>query len=108
MSAPSAATYTVPEAAALLGISRGAAYRLARSEKLPGVLKLGSRYVVGKAALDSYLFAMDDGDGAILDQTWRDQRAELMRLRVAVQELVADLNHCVEAAERTLAQGRSL
>lgn len=44
-------TVTVEEAGELLGIGRGLAYRLARSGKLPGVLKLGGRYVVSVSRL---------------------------------------------------------
>ena len=41
---------SVTEAAELLGISRGLAYELARSEKLP-VVRLGRRLVVPRKAL---------------------------------------------------------
>jgi excisionase family DNA binding protein len=40
----------VPEAARLLGISRGSAYQLAARGELPGVIKLGGRFVVSRAA----------------------------------------------------------
>ena len=48
-------TYTVPEASALLGISRGAGYEAARTGNLAGVpvIRIGHRLVVPKAALDS-------------------------------------------------------
>lgn len=41
----SRATVTVPEAAALLGVSRETAYRWAREGTLPGVLRLGPTLV---------------------------------------------------------------
>lgn len=40
------ATVNVETAAAVLGISRDLAYRLAANGALPGLLKLGGRYVV--------------------------------------------------------------
>ena len=48
-------TLTVPEAAKLLGIGRNTAYNLARQGKLPGVIELGKRLVVSKAALEKVL-----------------------------------------------------
>lgn len=45
---------SVTEAAELLGISRGLAYELARTGKLPS-LRLGRRLVVPRAALLSWL-----------------------------------------------------
>ena len=48
-------TVTVEEAAQLLGISRQTAYNLAAEGKLPGVLRLGRRLVVGKKALEDAL-----------------------------------------------------
>jgi len=45
---------TVTEAAELLGISRGLAYELARSGRLPSLL-LGRRLVVPRAALLTWL-----------------------------------------------------
>lgn len=48
-------TVTVPEAARELGISRAKAYELARLGELPGVIKLGHRYVVSRTALDRVL-----------------------------------------------------
>lgn len=44
-------TLSVEEAAGVVGISRGLAYQLARSGRLPGTVRLGSRYRVGTAAL---------------------------------------------------------
>jgi excisionase family DNA binding protein len=49
-------TYSIPEAAALLGISRNLAYDLARRDELPGAIKLGQkRIVVSRAALERLL-----------------------------------------------------
>lgn len=45
---------TVPEAGKALGISRGAAYELAKTGKLP-TLRLGKRLVVPVKALDRLL-----------------------------------------------------
>ena len=48
-------TYTIQEAADLLGIGRTLCYELAQEGTLPGVHRLGRRYVVSKAALDAWL-----------------------------------------------------
>lgn len=45
------ATVTVESAARELGISRGHAYALAQAGTLPGVIKLGTRYVVSRSVL---------------------------------------------------------
>jgi len=47
-------TVSVEKAASILGISRAAAYVYAREGKLP-VIRLGSRVLVPKAALDKLL-----------------------------------------------------
>lgn len=47
-------TLTVEEVAHLLGISRGLAYELARSGRLP-VVRLGRRLLVPKVALERML-----------------------------------------------------
>ena len=39
-------TYTIREAAELLGISRNLAYALAKREKLPGLIRLGEKRIV--------------------------------------------------------------
>jgi excisionase family DNA binding protein len=44
-------TMSVEEAARELGIGRQHAYKLARSGELPGVIKLGTRYVVSRERL---------------------------------------------------------
>lgn len=47
-------TYTVEEAARLLGISRGLAYELVRSGQIPAI-QLGRRLVVPRARLHSMI-----------------------------------------------------
>lgn len=48
-------TYSVPQAAAILGIGKGTAYEWARSGDLPGVLKIGQRFLVSRRVLDAYV-----------------------------------------------------
>jgi len=48
-------TFTIPEAAALLGISVRLAYELARAGDLPARRLGRRRWVVPRAALDTYL-----------------------------------------------------
>ena len=55
MQKDSTLTYTVIEAGKLLGISKNTAYQLARSGELPGVRRLGRRFIVSKAELEFYL-----------------------------------------------------
>jgi excisionase family DNA binding protein len=43
---------TVPEAAEMLGVSRGHGYELARKGELPGAIKLGGRTVVSRQVLE--------------------------------------------------------
>ena len=50
-------TLTVMEAARILGIGRQSAYELARRGELPGVRRLGGRFIVSKAELEAYLSA---------------------------------------------------
>jgi len=51
-------TFTIPEAARMLGISRGTAYQLASRNKLPvPVIKLGKRIVVSRKAIEALLEA---------------------------------------------------
>jgi excisionase family DNA binding protein len=45
----------VARAADLLGVSRSTAYELARTNQLPGVTKLGPRFVVRTAVLSRWL-----------------------------------------------------
>jgi excisionase family DNA binding protein len=47
-------TYDVPEAGRLLGLGRNAAYEAAKTGELP-VIKIGSRLLVPKIALDRLL-----------------------------------------------------
>jgi excisionase family DNA binding protein len=48
-------TYSIGEAAQVLGISKQFAYELARKQELPGIRRLGGRYLVSKVELESYL-----------------------------------------------------
>jgi excisionase family DNA binding protein len=59
---PARATYTVEEAARVLGIGRSLAYALVRTGQLPA-LRIGRRLVVPRAALDR-LVAVGGHDGA--------------------------------------------
>jgi len=53
-------TYSIPEACALLGISRNLGYELARREELPGLIRLGrKRVVISKLAIDRLLQGED-------------------------------------------------
>jgi excisionase family DNA binding protein len=56
-------TITIPEAAKLLGISRGAAYAAAAERTLP-VLRIGRRLLVPRAALDRLLDIDRDAESA--------------------------------------------
>ena len=55
-------TYTIPEVAALLRISRGAAYEAARTGLLPGVLHFGRTIRVSRCALYQFLSAQGTSD----------------------------------------------
>ena len=55
MTLPAPATYSVPEAARLLGISRSAAFEAARRGDLPGAIKIGHRVVVSRSVLERVL-----------------------------------------------------
>ena len=48
-------TVNVVDAARILGLSASAAYRAARRGDLPGVFRIGSRYLVGRDALERVL-----------------------------------------------------
>lgn len=48
-------TASIEDACRKLGIGRSLGYKLARSGELPGVIKLGSRYVISIAALERLL-----------------------------------------------------
>ena len=51
-------TYSIPETAKILGISRNLGYELARRGELPGVIHLGSkRMVVSKSAIQKLIEA---------------------------------------------------
>lgn len=49
-----AMTYSIDEAAGLLGVSRGSAFKAARLGEIP-VIRIGHRMLVPKAALDKLL-----------------------------------------------------
>ena len=53
-SEPVTATLTVPQAARLLGISRGSGYQAAQLGEIP-TIKIGRRLLVPRAALDRML-----------------------------------------------------
>ena len=55
-------TLTVPEVGEVLGISRAAAYELARSIGFPS-LKIGTRILVPKDKLIAWINAQVEGDG---------------------------------------------
>ncbi len=48
-------TYNVEEAAKVLGISRSLAYDEARRGTLPGLIRIGNRFLVSKDAIDRLL-----------------------------------------------------
>ena len=54
---------SVPEAAKILGISRGLAYELARSGRLPA-LRFGRRLLIPRAALERMLNETQDAGGS--------------------------------------------
>lgn len=60
MGDPRRATYTVDEAARVLGISRTAAYQAAQRGELPGVRKIGGRMIVSRAELERWLGVQQD------------------------------------------------
>jgi excisionase family DNA binding protein len=51
---PDRAAYTVPEAARLLGLSRGNAYALVRAGAIPA-MRIGGRWIVPKHRFHSWL-----------------------------------------------------
>lgn len=61
------ATYTLVQAAALLGISKSSAYTAAQTNSFPTpVVKIGGRYVVPKKPLDDLLgIATDAAAGEV-------------------------------------------
>ena len=66
---PSRLTYTVPEVAELLGISRSSAYECVRRGEIPA-LTLGRRVVIAKTAIDALLgtATSDSGDPAVSEE----------------------------------------
>jgi|WetSurMetagenome_2_1015567.scaffolds.fasta_scaffold05447_3 excisionase family DNA binding protein len=59
---PRRLTVSVEAAGKILGISRGSAYQAARNGELPGVLRIGGRYLVSVAALRKALHIDDQHD----------------------------------------------
>ena len=55
-------TYTVEEAARILGIGRQTAYELARRGELPGIKRLGGRFIVSRIQLEEYLGKNEEND----------------------------------------------
>jgi excisionase family DNA binding protein len=56
MSGPERQLLTIPEAAALMGVSRSIAYEMARQGQLPGLVRLsGHRMLVRRRVLESWL-----------------------------------------------------
>ena len=55
-------TYTVSEAATLLGLSKSTAYTMCRSNPpvFPGCLRLGKRFLISKYQFDAYLKGTDE------------------------------------------------
>lgn len=53
-------TYSIPQAATILGIGQTRAYSLAKSGELPGVRNLGGKFLVSKKELDAFV----DGDSS--------------------------------------------
>lgn len=50
-----ALTYSAAELARLAGVSKSLIYSLARQNRLPGMVKIGRRTKIGKAAADKWL-----------------------------------------------------
>jgi excisionase family DNA binding protein len=60
-------TYTISEAATLLGVSRGVAYEAARTGELP-TIKLGRRLLVPRARLLELLGEPSNGNGSAVTE----------------------------------------
>lgn len=57
--------YTVEEAASMLGISRGTAYQLVRTNEIPHI-RLGKRYLIPKVSFDHWFKTMAGNGGGLL------------------------------------------
>jgi len=55
-------TLTITEAAEILGIGRQSAYDLARRGELPGIRKLGKRFIISRIVLEEYLKGHENED----------------------------------------------
>ena len=56
-------TYTIAELAPILGCSANHLYSLAARGELPGVVRLGTKIVVSKAAIDTMLGQPGEASG---------------------------------------------
>jgi len=65
---PRLESYSIPEAARVLGISARHAYRLADAGKLPGAYRLGDRVIVNKGALLAYVDRLIAGAQAMVGE----------------------------------------
>jgi excisionase family DNA binding protein len=60
---PDRALLSVPEAAALAGVSKSVAYRLARQDRLPGLVRVPGRQLrVRRPVLEAWLAGRPVGD----------------------------------------------
>ena len=57
-------TYSIPESARLIGIGKARAYEMARNGEMPGVLKVGNRYLVSRKVLDAWVDGELEGPAA--------------------------------------------
>ncbi len=56
-------TLTVPEVAQMLGLSRNSAYKAAREGQIPGVIRIGERYMVPRSVVEKLLGERLDLEG---------------------------------------------
>ena len=57
-------TYSIPEAARIIGIGKNRAYEMAHDGTMPGLLKVGNRYMVSRKALDAFVDGEFEGSAA--------------------------------------------
>jgi excisionase family DNA binding protein len=48
-------TYDMVEGAAMLGVSRGHIYQMARAGEIPGVLSVGRRLLISRQVFDAWI-----------------------------------------------------